>query len=163
MQILLQRNNKIISKLIRRCTRGRYSHAAVLLRDGRVVEARPFSRVKIYPTIIRASSNGDTVDYYDVELTEAQEKIIEDFLIKQEGKKYDYWDILGFVLFTKHETRKGRGKWFCGEIIFAAFFKGGIRLLNNIQAFMVSPEILGYSPLLKFRKSRIQVREAMRV
>ena len=151
MQITFHRSNSIISKVIRYVTRGKYSHVAVILNDGSVIDARPFQGVKRHRNI-NCCNKGDTVEIYDVKLTPNQEKIIEQFLIKQICKKYDYFSVFNFTLHATEKNRKLKGKWFCGELTFSAFKKAKCNLLNNVDGWKVSPTILSYSPLLKFIK-----------
>ena len=88
---------------------------------------------------------------YSVEVTEDQKTAIEDFLIKQHLKPYDWLGILGFPLRSWKLEREDR--WFCSELVFAAFQHAGIELLKNTHPSEVSPRLFLKSPLLKFEYS----------
>jgi uncharacterized protein YycO len=85
------------------------------------------------------------VSIFEVHTTKKQNKIIEDFLVSQIGKKYDWLAIFGFVLHTTKEGRKQYKRWICSELVFAAFQKAGINLLERIDAWKVSPTILSWN------------------
>ena len=129
--------------------RGKYSHASITLSDGRTIESREFIGVHCLPEL--KARKGETIDIFDVFLSERQEEEIAHFLIAQLGKPYDYLSICRFITRepVPHWERKS---WFCSELSFEAFRTGGIELLKNIAAWAVSPELLGLSPLLKFRR-----------
>jgi len=147
MRIALTRGNHIVSRLIRRFTRGQYSHAAMILKDDSVIESVSKGVCK-FPKL--QLGKNETANIYWVETTKEQEKIIEEFLHKQVGKKFDNWMIFGFILFTGKERRKSRKRWFCSELVFAAFEKAGINLLERTEPWLISPTMLSYSPKLKY-------------
>ncbi|SMO76130.1 Permuted papain-like amidase enzyme, YaeF/YiiX, C92 family [Balnearium lithotrophicum] len=88
---------------------------------------------------------------YSVEVTKEQREKIRDFLYKQIGKPYDWLGILGFILLNPNIESKDR--WFCSELVFAAFKQAGIELLKNTHPSEVSPRLFLKSPLLKFEYS----------
>ena len=155
MQIALQQNNRILSKTIRFCTRGKYSHAAIVFNDGTVIETRPFRNVREYKNLAEANCKGEIIDLFDVDASPSQERIVRKFLRNQIGKKYDYWSVFGFVFHTTEESRKSHGKWFCSELVFASVKKAGITLLQNIPAWEIPPTFLSYSSEIKFDKQII--------
>lgn len=150
MQIILQKNDSFLSKVIRFFCRGPYSHAALLLPDGKVWQCLPLAKVEQFDTIYHAFGHGDILDIYDVETTPEQDAIIAEFLSRQEGKGYDYWSLTGFVLYSTEKARKSYGKWFCSELVFATFKKVEIYLLKNIPAWEISPTDIYKSPVPKF-------------
>ena len=154
MRIALYRDNTLINKLIRFFSRGKFNHASVELDDRTVIEATLTSGVRRVKSLADKRSKGTLIDVYDVPLTIEQKKIVEDFLLDQVGKPYDFWAIFGFVFYQSHEGRKSYGKWFCSELVFAAFAKASVPLLSRADAWKVSPVILSYSPLLKFYRRR---------
>jgi uncharacterized protein YycO len=149
MKIALYRNNTLINKLIRFFSRGKFNHASVEMDDGTVIEAA-FTGVRQVKSLRDKRPRGTIIDVYDVRMTLKQKKIAIDFLLKQVGKPYDIWAIFGFVFYQSHEGRKSYGKWFCSELVFAAFTKALVPLLERADAWKVSPVILSYSPLLHF-------------
>lgn len=145
LQIALHRGSGIVSRLIRWQQRGEWSHASVILRSGAVIESREFIGVRQLPKLTAAK--GEFIQVFNVECTDEQADAIEAFLTKQIGKRYDYPMVFGFVSRSTTEGHESGGKWFCSEVVFAAFLAGGIRLLERIEAFQVSPPILSYSPI----------------
>lgn len=147
MRIALYRGNDFIDKAILFFSRGGWTHAAIVLDDGRTIEAYPFKGVRLRQSIAEQMSN-KTVDIFEVATTPEQDEIIKDFLTKQIGKRYDYLAIIGFVLYTTKKGRKQYARWICSELVFAAFQKVGINLLERIDAWKVSPTILSYSSVI---------------
>ena len=142
--ILLYSGTSTISRLIRWQTRSQYSHAAAILPDGTLIEAREFEGVlSRYPTISRDME----AERFTVEVTDAQAEIIERFLKAQVGKRYDYTMVARFVT-RRDEARRTSKKWFCSELVFAAFKKAGVALLRDTEPWEVSPGMLARSPLL---------------
>jgi len=94
---------------------------------------------------------GTEFSIYSVEVTERQKERILKFAESQIGKPYDWWGILGFVLFNPNIERKDR--WFCSELVFTAFWQAGVRLLLNTHPSEVSPRLFLKSPLLQFEYS----------
>ena len=145
--IFLHRGKSTISRLIRWQTyagKDGYSHASIMLDGARLIESREFKGVGIVPF-----PEDEDMDLFIVEVTEYQKHKIIDFAESQLGKKYDYGSIWGFLKRSSKESRKSSGKWFCSEFVFACFQKADVNLLERIEAWKVTPEMLSYSPLLK--------------
>ena len=85
---------------------------------------------------------------YSVQVTEEQKEKIEEFLQRQLGKPYDWLGILGFPL--RNRKLESKNRWFCSELVFAAFKKAGVELLKNTHPSEVSPRLFLKSPLLQF-------------
>ena len=148
-RILLFRGNGWISRLIRWQTNGDYSHAAVQLSDGRIIEAwhKP-SGVRIRPEV----EDWSKVESYEVEgMTDEQWEKAESFLLDQLGKKYDFNAIGRFLTRWRKDQDE---KWFCSELAFAAVKEAGIELLSRCDLAQVSPTVLSFSPLLKPVKNK---------
>lgn len=145
MKIALFKSNGFFYNFIKFFTKGEYTHAGIFLTNGKVAEVKPFHKVAIEPDIYYKNKSGTILELYDVEITSEQETIIMDFITKQLGKSYDYWTILGFVFYKTKEGRKSYGRWFCSELVFAAFEKAGINLLERTNAWNVSPVMISYS------------------
>jgi len=145
--ILLQRGRGTIATLIKWQTRSAYSHAALLFRDGVVIESQAGHGVWKYHVSEVEGSPADwdvfVVDYVD-------EKAVRKFAEAQLGDRYDYASIVRFVT-RAQAIRQDSGKWFCSELAFAAMAKGGIKVLSRIEPWEVSPEMLAISPLLKYQ------------
>jgi uncharacterized protein YycO len=148
MRIALYQGTGWISKAIMWISRGGYSHVAMLLNDDTLIEA--WAGGVRHRKNLKDKMDTDTlVDVFEVPTTPEQDIIIQSFLEKQIGKGYDYLAIVGFILHTTHEGRIQYGKWICSELVFAAFQKVKINLLDRVECWKVSPTILSYSTLLK--------------
>ena len=143
-KVLLFKGRGMFSRLIRWQTNGQYSHAAIQLPDGRIIEAwhKP-AQVRVRPPL-RDWSN---VDAFSVQgMSEAKWKVVADFLEDQIGKKYDFGGVMRFV--TRWRKPKD-DKWFCSELVFQAIKEAGVDLLSRIECSQVSPTVLSFSPLLQ--------------
>ena len=150
MEILLFKDKSFVGKYIKLFTRGKYSHAAIRTKDGVVYEATAKDGVRKLSDIIQKEGfDKYVIDVYKVKTTVAQDKLIIDFLEEQLGKKYDFWMVAGFVIYSTRQSRKSWSNWFCSELVFAAFEKGKIKLLNT-EPWKVAPEHLSWSQLLRF-------------
>lgn len=153
MRIALYRGKGIVSKLILWQSRGKFSHAAVVLADNSVIESKEGSLSPLWRGGVRRRAHylpieGETCTLFDVMTTPVQEREIVNFLQEQIGKGYDYLSILRFI--TRQNTNSyTRGTWFCSELVFSAFRHAGINLLSRIDAWAVSPGQLATSPFLK--------------
>jgi len=96
-------------------------------------------------------TSGTEFTVYSVQVTERQKKEIEKFLQQEFRKPYDWLGILGFPLRNWKLERKDR--WFCSELVFAAFKQAGVELLKNTHPSEVSPRLFLKSPLLQFEYS----------
>jgi uncharacterized protein YycO len=139
--ILLFKGRGIISTLIRWQTRSPYSHAAILLADGSIVESWQGKGVR--GTELHDWKNVDV--FYVPSATNAQWFNVVLFMLNRIGKGYDYWGVLRFITRTNMPPND---KWFCSEIVFEAFQEAGINLLERIDPWEVSPGLLSLSPLL---------------
>jgi uncharacterized protein YycO len=142
-----------LDKLIATLSRGHYSHACLVLHDGSAVEARPFRPVQHIADIGVDRKVKQNVQLFDVELTDAQYQKVIDFLQAQIGKKYDYPAVFGIVLNGSEDGRAYRNKWFCSELVAAALEQAGIKVLERIPSWKISPVLLSYSNILKFKKN----------
>lgn len=144
--VALFRGPGIVSRLIRWQTRSAYSHAAIVLPSGAVIESREWKGVRQLPKL--EPQNGEEIDLFTVEVTETQLEEIAWFLNSQLGKAYDWTMVARFVT-RRQESRSSAGKWFCSELVFAAFQQAGIDLLRATEPWEVSPGLLARSPVLQ--------------
>lgn len=141
LAILLMRGRGVLSSLIRWQTRGKYSHAALLIGENEIIEAWQGDGVRM-----KKITDWSNVDIFDVpSATPQQWQDAIDFACKQRGKGYDY---LGVVRFLTRRDRDNPERWFCSELVFASFLAAGVPLLARIKAHEVSPGLLSNSPLL---------------
>jgi uncharacterized protein YycO len=144
--VALHRSAGWIGRLIRWQTRSDYSHASILFYGLGVIESREFHGVRRLPAL--EAGPGEVIDTFSVTLTPTQAAEIRDFALRQVGKPYDYTMVARFIT-RRQESRSTSGKWFCSELVFAAFQKAGVSLLRDTQPWEVSPGLLAKSPLLQ--------------
>jgi len=147
MIIAAYRGKSWISKAICWQTRGVYSHVAISTRKGIVEAWHSPAKVRVINSWSEGHEPGTEVDLFIVYCTAYQEKIITDFLLDQVGKKYDF---VGVMRFMSRRNKDNPDKWFCSELVFAAFAAAGINLLERIKAYQVAPVTLVTSPELRF-------------
>lgn len=142
--VLLFRGRGAISALIRWQTRSPFSHAALLMPDGRIVESWQGAGVRV-----KTLADWDGVDFFDVpSMTDFQWSLALDFALELVGRGYDYRAVARFV---SRRPAADNERWFCSELVFAALEAAGVSLLERIDAAAVSPGLLSLSPLLRPR------------
>ena len=140
-RVLLYRGRGVMSALIRWQTRSVYSHAALLLPDGRVIESWQGAGVRV-----KEVTDWRDIDMFEVPvMTAGQWRRALHHAGCQLGAGYDYWAIVRFVSRVRVPQN---GRWFCSELVFAALEAAGVRLLDRIDAWAVSPGLLALSILL---------------
>jgi uncharacterized protein YycO len=153
MKILLFRGRGISSALIRWQTWSKYSHVAVYLDDGSIIESEPGIGVRhlSLPKGCEAefcAERGGCLVLTPV-IDAGQEAQIIRFLKLQVGKPYDWRGVFRFVLpFIKHnplDSMIHQNRWFCSDVLAAAFDFAGCPLLYRIPFYKVSPEKITYS------------------
>jgi uncharacterized protein YycO len=149
MQIAFYKGNSFIGRGIRFFSRGGYSHVAIRLNDGRIIESYPFHGVRIRNSLHEKIRNTQ-IDVYNIPTTPKQDEIIKSFLANQIGKKYDYRALLGFLFYVTKEKRRQRNKWICSELVFIAFQKAGINLLERVDAWKISPTMLSFNTKMEY-------------
>ena len=143
-KILLFKGRGMVSRLIRWQTNGQYSHAALQLPNGRIIEAwhKP-AKVRLRSRL----EDWSNVEAYDVEgMDAAQWSMAMAWAHRQIGKKYDFGGVFRFLTRRRKDQDE---KWFCSELVFQAVKEGGVDLLSRIKGAQVSPVVLSFSPLLK--------------
>ncbi len=149
MLVALHRGRGFIAKAIQWQTRSAYSHASVVFEgSGVVIEAREFKGVRsiLWDEVV---AKGEQVDVFRVKgLVPEAEGAVWEFLQAQLGKPYDYTMVARFIT-RRQGAREESGKWFCSELVFAALAKAGVRLLERIEPWAVSPGVLSLSTRLE--------------
>lgn len=118
MKILIARNNRLGSLLIRAVTLSRWSHAAIFL-DGVVIDSTLRTGVRSI-TYAEFARHYPTHVVIDVPLPDEDNAIR--FLASQVGKPYDWTALFGIVLQRNWQEPDA---WFCSELVEAALSKGG--------------------------------------
>jgi uncharacterized protein YycO len=142
VRIALYQSKGLLSRFIKWQTRSPFSHAALVFTDDLLVESMQGEGVRVRPW-----KRTPDADLFRVLAMPAQEERMREFALRQVGKPYDYTMVVRFVT-REQETRKSKGKWFCSELVFAAFKYAGIDLLARTEPWEVSPGLLARSPLL---------------
>ncbi|GIM45242.1 hypothetical protein DNHGIG_07910 [Collibacillus ludicampi] len=93
--IVFVRGHDPVSRIIEDVTHGPYSHVAIYVWGDRVIEAQGFRTVGFQ----RLSHYEGRYDAYRVNMTDEQVNNGLRWLLKQQGRRYDYWDLV--VLFLK--------------------------------------------------------------
>jgi len=76
-------------------------------------------------------------------------KNVLDFCFSAIGKGYDYFGLSDFLI---DKDVQNENKWFCSELVFAAYLKAPRELQERIDHAFVSPELLYISPLLEIKE-----------
>lgn len=142
------RGKSFVSKIVKWFQWGYpYTHVAYVLDD----------RDKSNPLIIEAwydvhachydiYHKGDPFEYFYIDSTDKQRRMVERFLFQQLGKTYDWLGVIGFAF---HKDIEDRQSWFCSELISEALFRAGIDVLESIQSWKITPKLLLISPLVR--------------
>lgn len=141
--MLLFRGTSFLDRLIQWQTRGPYCHAALLMPDGQQIEAWT-DGVDIRPSF---TSHGCVVDRLSLDATHEQVDDMVQFAEGEIGCGYDFYGDFCF-LSRMHRGGPDKNRWFCSELAYATVQAAGIDLLRDTEPFLVSPTLLGRSPLL---------------
>ncbi len=114
------------NKIIRWWTKSPYSHAELVLPDGKTwIGISPFLTSKV-SSRENPTFNEDNWDFVELEITEEQYDVILDFYNETKGCKYDW---IGMLLSQFLPFRiKRREKWYCSEWIAYA-----LRIANVVH------------------------------
>jgi len=144
-RIALFNGDGVVSWLIKKQTRSKYSHAAMLIpgTTNRIIESREFKGVRLHTL---DESDNRLIDWFAIpSMSDEDYNHAISLFLGQLGMPYDYWSVARFV--TKKPAREN-GKWFCSEAVHKMLADAGTRLLLRIPSAEVSPAHLGISPLL---------------
>lgn len=114
----------LVSALIRDKTWCDYSHVEFVLDDGSTLGAHFDGGVAIRPADY---SKFTKLQLFVIPCTPEQKEAILYFANFQLGKPYDTEAIAGMVA---HRDWSDEGKWFCSELVTAAFHYGGLPLIR---------------------------------
>lgn len=118
--ILCKGNKSIVSKIIEKVTKNKYSHAELFLGNYLIVDGMP-NGVKIRP-MDRSLGKFDAYRYKG-EITSEQEKLIEEYIQKRLNCKYNFKELI-LQLFNKQD--KDKTKVICITLVTEAFQYAGI-------------------------------------
>lgn len=139
--VLLFRGRGLLSALIRWQSRSPYSHAALLMPNGLIIESWPGAGVRI-----RELEDWRNVHVFTVpSMTAEQWEQAFTFAGHEVGSGYDWWGIIRFI---SRRNMPMNDRWFCSELVFSALKSAGVLLLARVDPWAVSPSMLSLSPLL---------------
>lgn len=153
MKILGYKGKGLISRLIQFQTRSPYSHVAIELDDGSVVEAWHRGGVAHSENWMTLHKPGTEVDVFDLNyggLCNFNKEAAAEWALKQVGKAYDFVSVMRFL---SRRTAPANDKFFCSELVESAIRAGGGKLLNGNPSEH-SPRDTLMSPCLSFIKTR---------
>ena len=148
MRLLLYMGKSAVSKAIEWQTRSPYSHVAVELDDGRIVEAWHKQGVRIIDHGHEGHSMGTPIEYYSIGVPFSHAPV-EAFLLNQVGKGYDWRGVWRFV---SRRDQPVNDRWFCSELCVAAFAQGGLHLLKGNPSIF-SPRDVSISPVIVYEST----------
>jgi uncharacterized protein YycO len=144
-RVLLYEGVSLLSKAIQWRTWGPYSHAALQLADGQVIDAWKGGVRKIKGPFVGHDKKTRVLAYDIRDLTATQAEAMAKFAMAQIGKGYDYLGVMRFL--TRRDANNG--KWFCSELVAAAACVAGRSLLEK-PSHRISPSDLASSTELRF-------------
>lgn len=150
MKILAYQGISWVSRIIRHKTRSIYSHIAVELNDGSVVEAWHKGGVRHSESFKTLHTKGTKVDVYEI-LCDYNYVKAEKFYLRQIGKGYDFGNVGRFL--SGRQVRRD-DYWFCSEYGEMGIIKGGGRLLRGSPSEH-SPRDTCMSMELDLREQRV--------
>lgn len=153
MLVACYQGRSAMSRVIRWLTRSDYSHVAVVLNDGRVVEAWS-GGVRIVDSLSDQHTPGTTVDLFEFDppLTQGQEGAGERYLLGRIGKRYDWTGVFRFVT-----RRRGSdaNRDFCSELLDQTVRAMELTLFRHTQSWEIPPGWVPRSLALKFVRREV--------
>ncbi|MHA1329936.1 MAG: YiiX/YebB-like N1pC/P60 family cysteine hydrolase [Candidatus Hodarchaeales archaeon] len=149
--------NTLISKLIRFFDRAKYTHVAIYIGDGLVIES-DWGGVQTNPLLEKYQKL--SWDAFRPKcLYKTKDKAI-DFALEQEGKGYDYHGLIGALLKGLFLTNMldHKNRFWCSELVADAYIEAGYPLTKDLNSWDVSPQDLADSYRVKKVKYDIKQR-----
>lgn len=145
--IVFYKGNSFIGKLIRKVTKGNYSHCALALDSFHLVQLDWKNPVSIHH--LDYKSNEYDVYHLTFTLTDEEKEQIKEYVIERLSTTYDWKYIISrfFNVLFGTKIYNSKSLYNCDELIIEAFRSIGVNLLNGDEK--VSPETLSKSKLLK--------------
>lgn len=145
MRVIFSRNVTwwdIFTPLVRLVTWSPWSHCALLFDDGTVIQSTALGKGVHTSTFEGFKNNATTwkVQNFKVDSQEAIRKAAE----AQLGKPYNWTALIGMLLHIG--SWKGKGSWFCSELVAEAFATGGTPLFNLEFEARIAPQHLWMLP-----------------
>lgn len=138
IKLRFAKNKTFISWLVRVFTNSQWSHVDYIFDDGRAFSCLPKSGVGFNDDV-----NDETVT---CEVEVKSKKEVEEFLLSQEGKPYDWKAIVAFLAIRKWHDRDA---WFCSELIATAISISNGTPMFNEDMSRITPKDLFIHPTMK--------------
>lgn len=146
MKVALYSGLSAVSRLIRWQTRSCYSHAALLLDGGAVIESWHRGGCDLHPHLGTVHTPGTPVDIFSVEgLDAAAAARARNYAEMHLGDRYDW---MGVVRFVSRRPHRPSGRVFCSSLVAGALLSAGVPLLLRAPAHHLSPRDISLSPRL---------------
>lgn len=152
--------SSLAGELIAKRTNSRFSHVAVYVGNGRVVESDMFiktHKVRLMDTPYGKSGRYEVMTCRNI--TPRQRKLIMVYVLSKLGTKYDYKQIAAILIRLttgiRLESLNHPHRFICTELIYEAYKYAGIELLEGYPGGSVSPEEMRWSEHLEFAKEEI--------
>ena len=137
-----------VSWLIQKWHRGPFSHVSEIDDDAAWEVESWFPRGVTMLSPFVNHQPGTPVHLYHLKkpLTTGESDGLKAFYASQVGKPYDLRGVLGFIS-RRDNAGRGQNRWFCGELIHAAYIHVKRPLLNprHLPPHKAYPSILAYS------------------
>lgn len=162
MRILQFEGISFLSKRIRWMTWNKTTHTAYEFDDGHVIEAWSgdgFNCVRLVDNLHTQHTPGTICKAYTIPgVSQMQQELIQTYLLSQLDMPYSTRGCLRFV--TRRDPQPydpqtfciadyNPENWFCSCLIFSAFARGNINLLERVPPWRVGPGLINYAPRLK--------------
>lgn len=149
MRIALYRGKSWVSRLIQWQTRSPYSHAALLLDSGRVIESWWRGGCGKHPDLGTVHTPGTPVDIFVIEdLPPELSALVCAAAHSYLGHRYDWLGVARFISRRPHHPRR---RIFCSALVAQAFEAAGMPLLQRVPPSHLSPRDISLSPLLTYQ------------
>lgn len=136
------------SRLVRWKNNSEFSHVEVIVEGNETFGA--FSKGVMHSKI-DWHKKGTPYQIYRIHVTEQQNNIFWEFMKAQEGKKYDWFGVFGYI---DSSIKENKERWYCSELCYCGLLEAGIMLYNRILKYP-SPFAISISKDLKLIKEGI--------
>ncbi|MFC9727554.1 MULTISPECIES: YiiX/YebB-like N1pC/P60 family cysteine hydrolase [Bacillus cereus group] len=126
--IVFLQGKSLISKAVRFFDKGTFSHVAIAMSETHILEADFDTRVSIVPL---DKKQYNIIEVIDLGLNQEERSRVVDMGTKVIGKKYDYMQIIWYIL-DKLLGLKGKNRlnnpnnYICSELVFVVLEEAGI-------------------------------------
>ena len=155
IKVAQYKGKSLTSKLIKLTSHGKYSHTAIILPHGDIVEAwEGTDNVRIIKNLSEGHTPGTEVDIYTIDIPSELERDFIEFVLSQVGKPYNKWGLIAFYLNRLRFNREG--EWFCSQLLVGACHSIGQYLWGSeTKSWQISPTGIVRTSHLKYHSSTV--------